>query len=46
MAEQEQPRSVPPRADLLAGLLFAAIGAAIVWVGADYSLGVASRIGP
>ena len=46
MAEQGQPRSAPPRADFLAGLLFAAIGAAIMWVGADYSLGVPSRIGP
>jgi len=46
MAEQGQPRSAAPRADLLAGLLFASIGAAIVWVGADYPLGVASRIGP
>ena len=26
--------------------MFAAIGAAILWVGADYPLGVPSRIGP
>jgi hypothetical protein len=35
-----------PSADLCSGLLFAALGAAILWVGADYSLGVPSRIGP
>ena len=34
------------RADLWAGLLFASVGALSLWVGADYSLGVASRIGP
>jgi hypothetical protein len=34
------------RADLWAGLLFASLGALSLWVGADYSLGVASRIGP
>ena len=45
MAEQER-FGPAPRADLAAGLLFAGIGAAILWVGADYSLGVASRIGP
>jgi hypothetical protein len=45
MAEQGQ-YGPAPRADLAAGLLFAGIGAAILWVGADYSLGVASRIGP
>ena len=45
MAEQER-FGPAPRADLAAGLLFTGIGAAILWVGADYSLGVASRIGP
>jgi putative tricarboxylic transport membrane protein len=35
-----------PSADLCSGLLFAALGAAILWVGADYALGVPSRIGP
>ncbi len=41
-------REVRParRADLWAGLLFASLGALSLWVGADYSLGVASRIGP
>jgi hypothetical protein len=41
-------REVRParRADLWAGLLFAGLGALSLWVGADYSLGVASRIGP
>ena len=34
------------RADLWAGLLFAGLGAVVLWVGADYSLGVPSRIGP
>ena len=34
------------RADLWAGLLFASLGTLSLWVGADYSLGVASRIGP
>jgi len=34
------------RADLWAGLLFAGLGALILWVGAGYSLGVPSRIGP
>jgi hypothetical protein len=33
-------------ADVCSGILFAALGAAILWVGADYSLGVPSRIGP
>jgi putative tricarboxylic transport membrane protein len=41
----EGPRPAPS-ADLCSGLLFAALGAAILWVGADYSLGVPSRIGP
>ena len=47
MAEQEQPRSVPPRADLLAGLLFAAIGA-VDCVGRAPTIhsASASRIGP
>jgi Tripartite tricarboxylate transporter TctB family len=35
-----------PLADLVSGLLFAGLGAAILWVGADYPLGVPSRIGP
>ena len=41
-------REVRParRADLWAGLLFASLGTLSLWVGADYSLGVASRIGP
>jgi len=34
------------RADLWSGALFAILGALILWVGADYSLGVSSRIGP
>jgi hypothetical protein len=33
-------------ADLCSGLLLAALGAAILWVGADYAQGVPSRIGP
>jgi putative tricarboxylic transport membrane protein len=33
-------------ADLWAGLLFAGLGALILWVGAGYPLGVPSRIGP
>ena len=44
-ARGREPRPAPS-ADLVSGLLFAALGAAILWVGADYSLGVASRIGP
>jgi hypothetical protein len=45
MIEEREP---PPsrRADLWAGLLFAGLGGLSLWVGADYSLGVASRIGP
>ena len=45
MIEERQP---PParRADLWAGLLFAGLGAISLWTGADYSLGVPSRIGP
>jgi Tripartite tricarboxylate transporter TctB family len=34
------------RADLWAGLLFAGLGAVSLWVGADYPMGVPSRIGP
>jgi Tripartite tricarboxylate transporter TctB family len=44
-ARGREPRPAPS-ADLFSGLLFAALGAAILWIGADYSLGVASRIGP
>jgi hypothetical protein len=40
-----EPRPAPS-ADFCSGLLFAALGAAILWVGADYSLGAPSRIGP
>ena len=45
MIEERDP---PParRADLWAGLLFAGLGVVSLWVGADYSLGVPSRIGP
>ena len=45
MIEEREP---PParRADLWAGLLFAGLGAVALWTGADYSLGVPSRIGP
>jgi putative tricarboxylic transport membrane protein len=45
MIDEREP---PPgrRADLWAGLLFAGLGAVSLWVGADYALGVASRIGP
>ena len=35
-----------PRADFVSGILFAGLGAVILWVGADYSQGVPSRIGP
>ena len=45
MARDCAPRPAP-RADLCSGLLFASLGAAILWIGADYSLGVPSRIGP
>jgi Tripartite tricarboxylate transporter TctB family len=43
-----EEREAPParRADLWSGLLFAGLGAVSLWVGADYSLGVPSRIGP
>jgi len=40
-----EPRPLPS-ADLCSGLMFAGLGVAILWVGADYSLGVPSRIGP
>jgi hypothetical protein len=45
MAAEGQPRP-GQRADLWSGLLFAGLGLAILWTGADYSLGVPSRIGP
>jgi Tripartite tricarboxylate transporter TctB family len=45
MAEERKPRPVE-RADLWAGLMFAGIGAAALWAGADYPQGVPSRIGP
>jgi Tripartite tricarboxylate transporter TctB family len=45
MVGEGEPRPAD-RADLWAGLMFAAIGAAALWVGADYSQGVPSRIGP
>jgi Tripartite tricarboxylate transporter TctB family len=45
MVQQREPPPVR-RADLWSGLLFAAIGAIILWSGVDYSKGVASRIGP
>ena len=35
-----------PTADLVSGLLFAGLGVAILWVGADYAQGIPSRIGP
>jgi hypothetical protein len=44
-AEGGEPRRAPS-ADLCSGLLFAGLGAAILWMGADYALGVPSRIGP
>ncbi len=34
------------RADLWSGLMFLALAGAILWVGTDYSLGRAGRIGP
>ena len=45
MVEEREP---PParRADLWSGLLFAGLGAVALWTGADYPLGVPSRIGP
>jgi hypothetical protein len=45
MIDHREPR-LARRADLWAGLLFAGVGALGLWVGADYSMGVASRIGP
>jgi Tripartite tricarboxylate transporter TctB family len=42
--KRREPR--PPPADLCAGLLFAGLGLASLWLGADYALGVPSRIGP
>jgi hypothetical protein len=45
MIDHREPGLVR-RADLWAGLLFAGVGALSLWVGADYSMGVASRIGP
>jgi hypothetical protein len=45
MAGDDDPGPVQ-RADLWSGALFAILGALILWVGADYSLGVPSRIGP
>ena len=44
VGELESP--LARRADLWAGLLFAGLGAFTLWVGADYPLGVPSRIGP
>jgi Tripartite tricarboxylate transporter TctB family len=43
-AKRREPR--PPPADLCSGLLFAGLGLASLWLGADYPLGVPSRIGP
>jgi len=45
MSEQ---RELAParRADRWAGLLFGGLGVVALWTAADYSLGVASRIGP
>lgn len=45
MIEQREPHR-SRRADLWSGLLFAGLGAGILWVGADYSMGLPSRIGP
>jgi hypothetical protein len=45
VGEQGQPR-LEQRADLWSGMLFLGLGVAILYVGADYSLGVSSRIGP
>jgi hypothetical protein len=45
MMEEREP-ALARRADLWAGLLFAGLGAFALVVGADYSLGTASRIGP
>jgi putative tricarboxylic transport membrane protein len=45
MVQQREP-SPTRRADLWCGVLFAVLGAVILWSGADYSMGVPSRIGP
>ena len=45
MADERQPRLVE-RADLWSGLLFVALGALVLWIGADYPQGVPRRIGP
>jgi hypothetical protein len=45
MAEQREP-SLSQRADLWCGVLLAGIGGAVLWAGADYPMGVPSRIGP
>ena len=45
MIDNREPH-LARRADLWAGLLFAGVGAVGLWVGADYSMGAASRIGP
>jgi Tripartite tricarboxylate transporter TctB family len=45
MVDEGWPRPAQ-RADLWAGVLFACLGAVVLWSGADYSLGVPSRIGP
>jgi len=44
-AKRREPRPLPS-ADLCSGLMFAGIGVVALWVGADYPLGVPSRIGP
>lgn len=49
MVDERQPGPVngpAKRADLWSGLLFAGLGAVVLWVGADYPQGVPSRIGP
>jgi hypothetical protein len=45
VADMRQP-AFGRRADLWSGLLFAGIGSAALWIGADYAQGVPSRIGP
>lgn len=45
MLDGQEPR-LGRRADLWSGVLFAALGAVILWSGADYSQGIPSRIGP
>lgn len=42
----EQEPTLGRRADLWSGVLFAGLGAVILWSSADYSQGVPSRIGP